>query len=410
MRQIGLWDLLCNRAFRTYFVARAVTVFGGSLAPVAITFAVLKSEGGAALGLTLAAQTLPQLVMALVGGVVADRLERMRVLVTTNVVMFLCQATVAVALFLDQSSLTLLLTTQAVFGAARAFSSPASTGVVKELVPAAELQRANSLISMSRDTLLIFGPIVGGVLVALTSSWVAVLVNAMAFAVAGVFLVFLARLRLRRSLVRPETTFLVDLRDGWDEFRSRRWVWTMVAGAMVYQATVLPAIFVLGPVLALRNGLGVGGWAIVLGAQAAGAVTGGLVVMVWTPSRPLLLANVLVGLESAFLVALALDANALVVVTLAAVGTAGVIASDTLWLTTLQREIDEHMISRVSSYDWLGSLALAPVGFAVMGVASDAVDLVAVLVGIAVLNLVVRAVLMVVPDFWTLRSVASRTA
>jgi MFS family permease len=318
--------------------------------------------------------------------------------------MFLCQSAIGVALLLHQSNLALLLTTQAVFGTARAFSSPASAGVVKELVPAAELQRANSLLSVSRDTLLIIAPVTGGVLVALASSGVALLVSAIAFAVAGAIL---ARLRLPGSLVRPESKFLADLRDGWHEFRSRRWVWGMVTGAMVYQATVLPAIFVLGPVLALRNGLGTVGWAVVLGAQAAGAVVGGLVVMAWTPSRPLLVTNALVGLESAFLIALALHASSFVVIALAAVGTAGAIASDTLFLTILQREIDEQMISRVISYDWLGSLALAPVGFAVMGLVSGAADLADVLIGIAVLNLVVRAVLMAIPDFWTLRLSAS---
>lgn len=396
MQALRRFTMLDVPGFTPYLVSRALTMFGATMAPVALAFAVLDADHPASfLGLVLAAQTAPQLLFILVGGAVGDRAPRKLILVSTNLVMAGCQAGTAALIVLGHVSLVPMMALQALWGTARAFFTPANTGVVPDLVRPERIQDATALVTLSRSLASIGGPAAAGGLLLLCDAGYVVLIDTLLFLTSALLL---SRLPLSRPQGRPEESLRESLVGGWREFAGRSWVWANVAGFGFYQGLILPTMFVIGPALAAgEGGMGSTGWSAVLVAQGVGAVLGGLLLMWWRPRRPLAACNLLVGLESLFLFAMAGSSRVEWVALTALIGSIGVTMADALWLSTLQREIPDETLSRVSSYEWLGSLALNPLGMAATGLVVEVASPVTITLTVAVLNLGVRAAVMLAP-------------
>jgi hypothetical protein len=166
----------------------------------------------------------------------------------------------------------------------------------------------------------------------------------------------------------------------------------MVISFALYQATVLPLIYVVGPRIA-ESTVGVAGWAAVLAARGCGALGSGFALLHHRPRHPLPLAAALLLLDVPFLAALWSGAGIVVLFVSAAVAAAGLNAADTLWETALQELIPAGQLSRVSSYDWLGSLAFAPIGYVAVGGAADALGVRVTVLVVGVVHIVVHIAL-----------------
>ena len=255
-----------QRDFRLLFGAQAVSVFGDRMVAVALAFAVLELGGSAPeVGLVLAARTLPLVGCLLVGGVVADRMSPRTVMVAADLVRLASQGALAALLILGAPDLWVVAVLAGVTGAGTGFFNPASTGLLPAVVAPERLQEANGLRATAMAAGEIAGPLLAGVLVAATSPGWALAVDAATFAVSAALL---ARLRLPVRLPRTATSFLGDLRDGWQAFRALTWVWTFVAfaasGNMFWGAWS-----VLGPVVADRDLGGAAAWGGILAAMAS---------------------------------------------------------------------------------------------------------------------------------------------
>jgi MFS family permease len=219
-------DVLRTREFRLLFSGQAVSVLGDRMALVALAFAVLEIGGSASdVGLVLAAGAFPLVATVLAGGVVADRVSRRAVMVAADLVRVVSQGTMAVLLIAGVADVWMLALVAGVTGAATGFFSPASTGLLPEVVLAEQLQPANGLRASASSTGEILGPVLGGVLVAAAGAGWAIAVDAVTFAVSAACLSML-RVPTRGAVQR--SSFIADLREGWVAFRSRRWVWTFV--------------------------------------------------------------------------------------------------------------------------------------------------------------------------------------
>ncbi len=388
-------------AFRSYFAARTVSDFGSAMSSLAVTFAILRIGGSATeLGVVLAAGMVPTLLLTLVGGVAGDRWERRRILFTTDLVMALVMAALAALLLTGRAQIWHFLVGELVAGAAGAFAWPAGVGIFPTLVPKEQLQAANSLLRMAGNVAEIIGPPVAGVLVAVASPGWALAADALSFLLSALFLVGLPR---SRGAVQAGASVWQDVRGGWREFASRRWVWLMVLSFATYQASVLPAIFVLGPVFAQEHLHGASSWALILSARAVGAVLVGLVLLRWRPRRPLVASTAVILLDVPFLAGLALGLPLPVVVATAALSSAGVVAADTIWESTFQAGVPADVLSRVSSYESLGSISVNPLGFALVGGVAGLVGAGPVLVVALAGQVVVRCALMVSPSLRAVR-------
>jgi predicted MFS family arabinose efflux permease len=356
--------------FKLLFAGRAVSDFGDKLVPVALAFAVLELDKSAsALGLVFAARMIPMVVLVLVGGVWADRLPRNVVMLTADGVRACTQATVGVLLISGRAEVWHLMVLMAVYGAAQAFFDPASTGLVPQTVPPALLQRANGMLQLSRSTANVAGPAVGGVLVATVGPGWAFVADSATFVVSAAFL---ALLRIERETREARARFVADLVEGWREFSSRTWVWVSVTHFAFFHLLVLAPFWVLTPIVAEDELGGASAYASILTAMGVGAILGGLVALRVEPRRPLATAFVLILFQIPVYLALAAAAPVALIAAFAFVSAITFNFANTLWSTVLQANIPPRALSRVSSYDWLGSLVFLPAGYMLAGPASEA--------------------------------------
>jgi hypothetical protein len=236
---------------------------------------------------------------------------------------------------------------------------------------AERLQEANALLQTSRSLTAIVGAALGGVLVVAIGAGATLAVDAASFAVSAVLL---ARLRLeRRSLQGPGIAR--ELVEGWREFRSRTWVWSTVVFFAFYTVTGNAIFLTVGPLVASESLGGAPAWGAILTGQAIGAVAGAVVALRLKPARPLRLCFLSLPLLAPAYVALAVEAP--VALAAAAAALAGVVAAlfTVLWETALQEHIPAAAISRVSAYDRLGSLTLAPLGLIIAPLAARAIGI-----------------------------------
>jgi predicted MFS family arabinose efflux permease len=353
-----------QRDFRALFWAQAVSVFGDRMVAVALAFAVLEVGGSASeVGLVLACRTLPLLGSVLVGGVVADRTSRRAVMVAADLVRFAVQGTLAVLLLTGGAEVWSLALLSGVAGAATGFFNPASTGLLPDVVAPEQLQQANGLRATAQSAGEIVGPALAGALVAAAGAGWALAVDAATFAVSAAFL---AQLSLPPRAERARTSFLEDLRAGWGEFRSRRWVWIFVLSAAIGNLW-WGAWSALGPVVAEADLGGAAAWGFTLAVMGVGALAGSLIATRAKPRRPLLLAAVAYLSFALPLGLLAAGAPVGLLALAALLAGAGMMLGNSVWESTLQRLVPSASLSRVSAYDWFGSLAFYPLGLAIWG-------------------------------------------
>jgi len=363
---------LHEREFRLLYAGQAVSLLGDALVPVALAFAVIDLTGSAAdLGYVFTAQILPLVAFLLAGGVWADRLPRQLVMLGSDVVRGLAQATVAFLLLSDRAQLWELIALAAVYGTAEAFFRPAATGLIPLTVSPARLQHANALLAMTMNGLNVLGPLLAGALVAVANPGVALAFDAGTFFVSAAFLLQLRPAAVERTEGRQ--SFVHELAAGWGEFRSRTWLWAIVLAASILLFGAIAPFQVLGPVISKAHYDGATSWALILAGFALGQVAGGGIALRWRPSRPLLVcacSNIVLALP---LTLLALTAPDAAVACGALVAGVAVGIFMTIWETTMQTQIPPDRLSRVSSYDWMGSVAFLPAGFALVGPVSEAI-------------------------------------
>ena len=212
--------------FRYLFAARAISYIGTYLAPIAVAFAILDNGGGAtAVGLSFAAWTLAQVAMLAFGGVVGDRVARRTVMIGSDVASTAVRTTMGVLLISGHAQVWQLIALQACGGAAVAFYSPASYGLVREVVPEEMLQKANGLLAIARYAAFPLGAAIGGSIVAFIGSGTALLVDAGTYATSALLL---SRIDVV-SIARAGAGFFRELREGWSAFVEQTWVWVLVA-------------------------------------------------------------------------------------------------------------------------------------------------------------------------------------
>ncbi|MFE2184297.1 MFS transporter [Streptomyces sp. NPDC059455] len=391
-----------GRNYTLLTTAAVVTGLGNAGALIAAAFAVLEAGGdGGDVGLVAAARTLPLVVFLLIGGAVADRLPRHRVMVAANSLNCLSQAVFAVLVLSGEARLWQMAALSALGGTGQAFFSPAAEGMLLSSVKGEQAARAFALFRMGMNGAQIGGAALGGALVAVVGPGWVLAVDAAAFAVAGAL-----RSLLDVSAVaqrEPGGGMLRDLREGWREFVGRPWLWSIVIQFSVVNAVVGAAEAVFGPLVAEDHLGGARPWGLALAAFGAGTVLGGLLMVRWRPRRMLLAGSLCIlplALPSAALAVPVPIAPLIVVMFLVGVS---VEVFGVSWMTALHQEIPEDKLSRVAAYDWFGSVAMVPFATALAGPAEEAFGRSASLWGCSALILALTLAVLTVPDVRRLR-------
>jgi hypothetical protein len=389
------FDALRERQFRLLFTGQIVSLLGDAITGIALAFAVLDLTGSASdVGYVFAAKTVPLVAFLLVGGVFADRLPRRAVMLTADVVRGAAQGAVAVLVLTHSAHIWEIVVLQAVSGTATAFFNPASTGLTPMTVSAERLQQANALRGLSMASTGIAGSAISGALVAGVGPGWALAIDAATF---GVSAFYLAQLRLPAHVTLPPQSFLTDLCEGWHEFASRTWVWVIVLSASI--GNMMTSVFaVLGAVISKASLGGAGAWAAIITSLGIGSLVGGFIALRVRVRHPLFLGSSLLGFLALPMALLAIRAPVVVIAAGALLAGIGNMVFNALWETSLQQHIPAAALSRVSAYDWFGSMAFAPIGLVVAGPAAAAVGTSTTLWIAAGVTLVTAAGLLATPS------------
>ncbi|MEU9416477.1 MFS transporter [Streptomyces sp. NPDC051000] len=386
-----------GRNYSLLTAAAVVTNLGSHGALIAASFAVIQAGGSTGdVGLVAAARTVPLVLFLLIGGAIADRLPRHRVMVGANALNCVSQAAFAVIVLTGHPPLWQMMLLTALCGTGTAFFNPAAEGMLLSTVSGQHANRAFALFRMAVNGAGIGGAALGGALIAAMGAGWVLAVDAVAFAVAGALRAFLDVGHIPERA--PGGGLLSDLREGWVEFKTRPWLWSIVLQFSVVVAVVGAAEAVYGPLVARDRLGGAAPWGIALAFFGVGTIAGAFLMMAWKPRRLLLVGTLCVfplAMPSAGL-AVPLPVWALCLVML--VSGLAIEVFGVNWMTTMHQEIPEEKFSRVSAYDWFGSVSMLPLATALAGPVESAVGRTSALWGCAALVVVVTALVLLVPD------------
>lgn len=346
--------------FRHLFFARLLTVLGNGIAPIALAFAVLDIGGSATeLGIVVAARSLFNVAFLLVGGVLADRYSRSRVLVLSSLVAACSQGVVAWLVLDGSATVMLLAILGTINGAAAGIALPASSALVPQTVPAHNLREANAFIQLGIYSGTVVGASLGGILTSAVGPGWGLAIDALGFAASAPLY-----LAIRMGAIQAaagQSNILQDLRDGWKEFISRAWVWGIVVQFTIINAAFSGVVMVLGPIIADAS-FGRARWGMIVAAQSVGLIVGSFLALRWRPRRDLFIGVILVAICAVPIYLLSQSVSTPWL--LAAFFLAGVSFGlfGVAWAQSLQTHIPPEKLARVYAYDAMGSFIAIPVG------------------------------------------------
>lgn len=356
-------SVLRERDFRWFFLGQCTSLLGDGMVAPALAFAVLGLTGRAAdLGVVLATGSAAQVMFTLIGGVIADRLPRHSLMLGSDLVRAVSQGLAAALLICGAARVWHLVVLQAVHGIAAALSGPAVAGVVQATTRPEQRQPANALRVLALSASLLTGPALAGALVVGVGPGWALAADSATFAGSAACL---SRLRLGRACRERPQRFARELADGWREFRSRRWVWSVIVASSLVNL-LYGAFSVLGPTVSARSFGGAGAWALISATFGGGCLGGGAIALCVRPRYPLRWGVAMMVMFACPTLALASGLTVAGIAIAAFCGGLVLMVFNTLWETALQHHIPAAALSRVCAYEWAGALACQPLGLALV--------------------------------------------
>jgi MFS family permease len=394
--RLGAARPLAERRFRLLWLGRVSSAIGDAIVPVALAFAVLSIDRSAtALGGVLAAFTVARVVFTLAGGVVGDRLSRRTIMVACDLVRAAVQALVATLLLTHHMTLALFVACEAVVGTASAFFGPAADGLVPQTLGDGDLQAANALLGVSRNTLNVFGPALSGLLVGLAGPGYVFAIDAVSFVLSAAFV---AQLDVDAPARAPFESFAAELRDGFREVTGRAWVRAPLVGFAISNV-MFASFLVLGPPVFLAHvAHPKASWGLVSACGSVGAIVGALASVKLAPRRPLYGAFVSSTLIAIPIASLARPLPWEAIALAWGFGMGSIALANTWWETALQRLIPAHVYARVRSYDVLVSFVFMPVGMVAFGPVANTVGYERTLLAAAAIVAVTNVAVAFVPS------------
>ncbi len=379
-------ELFGYRYIKRFYFARFISNFGNGMSPIALAFGILHLPNGDAnlLGLVLGSTTVAMLVMSPFGGVLADKFGRIKAVAFADLIAS-AGLFVQVAFFATGNvPVIVLLLVNINFGLMWGIFWPAMSGVLPALVPDEHLQKTNSVNNFFSNGAIILGAAVGGIIVAGWGSTWALAIDAATFTVGGLLLFSFRKVAPANN--KTENSMFDDLVHGWKIFLSYRWIVVGVFGFSFIVLAWAAGENVLGPLIALKEFNGAKSWSLVLTFEGIGLVIGsiiGIKIKLKYPLRFLLLISFSISL---YMWSMAKPQSIWFIAFCALLWGMTIDLWTTIWSTAMAREVPREALSRVSSFDAMGTMLLRPVGLAIAGPLSMAIGISTTLYGLAIFS------------------------
>jgi len=358
-------EVFGHKYVKRLFLARFISNYGNGMGPIALAFGILGLPNGSAnlLGLVLGTTTVLFLIMAPFGGVIADKYGRARMVGLTDMVGGLILFVQVAYFATGDVPIAVLLIVNGCFGILWGIFWPAFYGVMPAVLPEAGLQKGNALNALVTNSGMILGAASAGFLIDAFGPALTLGIDAASFFISG-FLIFTFR-HLTPRAEHSENSMFDDLRHGWKVFISFKWIVIIVAVFSFIVMCWAAAENVLGPLIALEHFDGAKSWSFVITAESVGLIVGSLIAIKVKPKYPMRFLMLSSFTITFYIASLAKPQSLAVIMVGAFLFGITLDLWGTLWSTALQRKVPRDSLSRVSSFDAMGSLMFRPIGLAI---------------------------------------------
>jgi len=384
LRRVRVLEPLAERDFALLTAGAFISLLGDGFFYVALAWQVYEiSNVPTALSLVGVAWTLPLLFFVLIGGVFSDRYDRRWLLVGADLIRAAAIGLLGLLSATGVLELWHVVALIAFVGLGDAFFNPASTAIVPDLLPEEMLPQANALHGLVRPlTVRLVGPALGGLTVAALGPGTAFLIDGGSFLVSAASVAAIAPRPRREVVSHGVRQTLVEMREGLAFVRATPWVWATLISAMLSLLVFIGPEEVLLPFL-VKNRLELGPDALgaIFAVGGVGAVL--MAIVVGQAGLPRRRVTAMYASWSAGVLLIAgfgLMTELWHALLLSAAGAALFEVGSIIWLTMLQQLVPRELLGRVSSLDWLVSIGLVPVSFALTGPVAGAIGAEATLV------------------------------
>ena len=400
LKRVGILRPLSIRDFALLWTGSAVSLVGDGVYTLAIAWQVyLISNTPTALAMVGLAWSLPQVLLMLGSGALADRVDRRRLMIIGDVIRLAAISIVGALSIADALTIPLLVGLVAVYGVGQAVFGPAFSSIVPSIVPPDLLVEANSLGQFVRPiAMTLVGPVVGGFLVGTVGAGWAFFADGGTFAFSALMIMLM---RVRRAERQPEddASIWAEAKEGIRYVRQQTWIWVAMVAAFISLLcvwgpweTLVPYVVkndLKGSSIDLGLVFGAGGVGSVLAAVAMGQI--GL------PRKAVTLLYVSWALGMLMTAGFGVVDSIWQGMVVAFVSEGSITVLVIVWVTLVQRLVPIDLLGRVFSLDWMISLGGVPLSFAIVGPIAAAIGARTTLIWAGVLGAVVTLLFMFIP-------------
>jgi DHA3 family tetracycline resistance protein-like MFS transporter len=398
--RIGVLRPLRHRDFRLLWLGMTVSLVGDGVYAVAVAWEVYREldASPAAFAAVGIAWSLPQVLLLLGTGALSDRMDRRRLMIAGDLLRLVVIGAVGVLALTGRLTVPLLVLLVFPYGVGAALFGPAFHSIVPTIVPEDLLVQANSIGQVVRPlALTVIGPLVGGLLVAVSTGW-AFVADAGTFAVSAACIFAMHSRRVQAS-AEPANLF-DDIREGIRYVRRTRWILLgLLAGLVSLFAVFGPWETLVPFVVSDQLGSSGIGLALVFGAGGVGSVLVGLVMAQrgGLPRKPVTVMYLAFAVGMGMTAGFGLIGAVWQGMVVAFVAEASMALLVVIWFTLLQRLVPNELLGRVSALDWMISIAGAPLSFLIVGPLAASLGVDEVLIAAGVIGAIAPIVFLLLP-------------
>ena len=362
--------VLRHRDFRWLITGVTVSSFGNAITTIALAFTVLDLGGSTTdLGIVMAAFAACEVITTLYGGVLGDRFDRQRLMVSAAVASAVVELLLVVLLVNHHLSLVALTLLGSLLGVVQALNRPSSSAMTRLTVPDADLTAAVTIRPVLNTLASTVGFAVAGVLVSAIGVGWTIGVDAATFALSALSF---AMIDVEHTPIPSGKSMLADLGDGLREVLRHTWLWLLIGQALLYHLFYGGVQQVLGPVV-VGEGISPAAWGESLGFLTAGFFVGSLICLRWRPRRALLAGTACLSGTAFFPLAMAYAHHLWPILLGAFVHGVGLYIFTIFWDLSINQNVAEDKLARVYAFDEVGSFVARPIGLLITGPLAAAV-------------------------------------
>ncbi|KKZ92276.1 MFS transporter [Bacillus wiedmannii] len=392
-----------SRHFKFLWIGQLLSTLGSSITMVILPVVVYSLTGSTVvMGMTMAMYMLPNILALPFAGLVVDRIDRVKLMLFTDIIRCILMLLLASLILMDLLTITILYVLVAFYGLMEGIFQPAYSAVrAKVFVP--EIRNAaNALTQMSNQGIRLIGPALGGLIVSVASAGIGFGLDAVTYLLSFFCLLFLREIKFKKvnSIEKRKVDYKQEFMEGVFVLKSHPWLWITILVFSFINICYAGIIVVLIPWLfnvhhqfeAYVYGLGMASSGV--GAVIAALIFGGR--ERWHKRGLLAYGGVLIS--GCALLIMPFIAWAPALIGLMAIEGFGIMIFGLIWETSLQELVPEEAFGRVASLDMLGSFALLPLGYVVVGWLATVIGGEITIIALAILVLVTIGLALAVPS------------